>query len=399
MSMFDRGNEAMRPDLREQVQLERLQALLARLKRKVRRYAELIGDVRVESLAQLDRLPVTLATDLADAFPYGMFALPLREVIRLHSTVGPDGKQLLLGYTSNDLIHWARLAARQLVACGVTSNDVIQICFVNSLLGQSLGYMLGAEHIEASVIPEDTVHTDYQLEVMRSCRTTVLITTPTNARDLVQLLRSERVDPQSLHLRRVILNRPVPSAEREELQNGLFAPVSCSFGIPELLDPGFCVECRESFLHVNEDHFLCEVCEGELIVTALSREAMPLLRYRTGWSCELERRKCDCGRTGAVLTPGERLDGRLRVNEMPVYEAQFAGVLAKTRAAGQPFTFEITEHRVAVSIEMSEQFFADQMRMLTDLAKDIQYAFVSRLGVQAEVHFVAPSGPAPSAQE
>lgn len=391
MTVFDRRNEAMRPEMLQQVQLERLQALLARLKRKVRRYNELIGDVRIEALAQLDRLPFTTPGDLHQAFPYGMFALPLREVIQLHSTVGPSGQQLVVGHTSNDLNNWARLAARQLVAAGVTSNDVIQICLHGSSLGSFLGYLLGAELVEASVIPEDAVHIDYQVEVIRNYRTTVLVTTPTNAHDLIALLREQRIDPQSLHLRTILLTRPVGAEEREELENGLLAPVRCNFGVSEVADPGLCVQCERGDLHVNEDFFLCEAVDGELVVTTLCWEAMPLLRYRTGWSCSLDRRKCDCGRTGTILTPGKRLDGRMRVNETPLYREQITEVLGKTKAAGQTFHLDISEHSVALDIEMSEQFFADQMRVLAELRKEIELEFLTRLGIRAEIRYVAPA--------
>jgi len=391
MTIFDRRNETMRPDLVEQVQLERLQALLARLRRNVRRYAEAIGDTQIQSLADVVQLPFTTPDDLVSAFPYGMFALPLREVIRLHSNVGPGGKQLVCGYTNNDLIQWGRLTARQLVAAGVTSNDVLQIGFGDGFLAHSLGFMLGAELIESSVIPEDTSHIEYQLEVLESYRTTVLITTPTNATDLVELLRATETDAQSLHLHSVILTRPVSPDLREDLETGLFARVQCCFGIPEITNPGFCVECKRGRFHVNEDHFLVEVQDGELVVTTLCREAMPLLRYRTRVACSLQRGKCSCGRTGTMVTPGGRLDGQLRVREMPLYEGQVKDVLAKTEAAGQPFLLEISDTEVTISIEMSQRLFGDQMRLLADLREQIRSEFRTRLGIPAVVRYVAPA--------
>ena len=392
MTILDRANETMRSADREQLQLERLQALLARLRRNVRRYRELLGETRLTALSELGRLPFTSAADLVDAFPYGMFALPLREVIRLHSLVGPGGRHLVLGHTRNDLTNWGRLVARQLVAANVTSHDVIQICFGGGFIGQSLGYLLGAELVGASVIPEDTFHIDYQVEMLRSYRTTVLVTTPTNASDLVATLKSQHIDPQSLHLRSVLLTRPVGVEERDGLETGLFAKVRCGFGVPEIMEPGFCVECEQGRLHVNEDHFLVEVCNKELVVTTLCREAVPLLRYRTRLSCSIRDERCSCGRTGAVLVPGSRVDGCLRINEMALYESQIADVLHKTRAGKQPFRLDISERHVAIAIEMSEEFFGDQMRMLADLREEIQTEILSRLGVSAEVRYVAPGG-------
>jgi phenylacetate-CoA ligase len=389
MTVFDAKNEALRPALMEQIQLERLQALLARLKRNVRRYREQLGDVQVGSLDDLRRLPFTTPGDLIDAFPYGMFALPLREVKRLHSTVGPAGRPLVLGYTTNDLRHWGRLAARQLVSAGVTPNDVVQICFESGVFEQSFGYVTAAEQIGAPVIPEDPVHIEYQLEVLRNYRTTVLITTPTNAIELVALLAARRIDPQSLHLRNVLLSRPIDARLKSEINVGLFAGVRCTFGIPEIMDPGLCVECEYGHLHTNEDHFLVEIDDGELVVTTLCREAMPLLRYRTRLACAAAREECPCGRTGIILRPGARLDGQLRINEMSVYEAQIAQVLAKTRAAGQPFRLDISERGVAIEIAVSREFFGDQMRILANLRIEIEAEFMARLGIQAKVRYVS----------
>jgi phenylacetate-CoA ligase len=388
MKILDQKYETMPAAELEQFQLERLQALLARLRRNVRRYRDLIGDTGVESLADLRRLPITTPDDLANAFPYGMFALPLREVIRLHSTVGPEGKQLLIGHTRIDLRHWGRLIARQLAAAGATAHDVLQICFQGGISGKALGYLLGAEMIEASVISEDHFHIEYQLAMLQNCRATVLVTTPTDARALIELLGKRRMDPHSLNLRLVLLSRPVSTTEREELATGLSTNVWSSFGIDEILDPGLCVECSEGNFHVNEDQFLVEVESGELLVTTLCREALPLLRYCTRIACALQREPCACGRTGAILQPGERLDGRFRVNERPLYAAQIAGVLAQTRAAGYPFHLDISERRVVVSLEITPDVFVDTMRALADLKYEIQSEFLARLGIEVKVQYV-----------
>ena len=298
MNVFDRRYEMMPRAELEQLQLERLQALLVRLKRNVRRAREKIGDTRVESLADLARLPFTTPEDMVESFPYGMFALPMREIIRLHTTVGPQGKPLVIGHTRNDLAQWGRLVARQLVAIGVTANDVVQMCFGGGVYGAA-GYLFGAQVIEASVIAEDSAHVDYQIATLQNFRPTVLITTPGNALDLMQVMEQRRLDPQSLHIRTVLLSRPVDKETRERLAAGLFARVQCNFGLGEILNPGLCVECSAGHFHVHEDHFLAEVQDGELVLTTLCREALPLLRYRTRVRCELTRDKCSCGRTGA----------------------------------------------------------------------------------------------------
>jgi len=390
MSLFDRRYEAMlRPEL-EQLQLERLQALVARLHRNVRRYREKLAEVRVESLESVARLPFTTPEDVLASFPYGMFAFPLREVIRLHSTLGPEGKPLVIGHTRNDLAQWARLAARQLSAAGVTANDVIQISLGASTHPAASGYVLGAELIEASVIAEDPLHIDYQIAMLRNYRPTILITTPTNALDLGRILEQRRIDPQSLHLRTVLLSRPVSGEIREQLAAALFASVQCSFGLGEILDPGLCVECEAGAFHVHEDQFLAEVCEGELVITTLAREAMPLLRYRTRVSAALCRDQCRCGRSGVILCPGARRDRRFLVHETAFYEGQIAEVLGQTRAAGHRFQLEASQRRLQVAIEMSEDLFANTVSSAESPKQQVESEILVRLGIEADVSFVEP---------
>ena len=388
MNIFDRRYELMSRGQLEQLQLERLQALLARLRRNVRRYREKLGDARLESLAEVPRLPLTTPEEVAASFPYGLFAFPLREVIRLHSTLGPEGRPLVIGHTRNDLAQWGRLVARQLVASGVTANDVVQISLGGAAHSGASGYVLGAELIEASVIAEDPLHTDYQLAMLQNYRPTILITTPTNAFALRRALEKQRLDPQSLHLRAVLLSRPVDAAEREQLAAGLFAAVQCNFGVGEILDPGLCLECPAGHLHVHEDQFLAEVCEGELVLTTLGREAMPLLRYRTRVAAELRRDKCPCGRTGAWLQPGARLDQRFRVRETHFYERQVAEILAQTRAAGHRFTLAASEQRLLLAIEISQDLFANALASGHDPRRELESELLARLGVEAEVRFI-----------
>ena len=390
MSILDPRYEAMpRPEL-EQLQLERLQALIARLRRNVRRYREKLADVRIESLEAAAQLPFTTPEDVLASFPYGMFAFPLREVIRLHSTLGPEGKPLVIGHTRNDLAQWARLVARQLGASGVTANDVIQISLGGSTHPVAAGYVLGAELLEASVIAEDPLHIDYQLAMLRNYRPTILVTSPTNAVALGRALEQRRVDPQSLHLRTVLLSRPVAPELREQLAAALFAAVQCNFGLGEILDPGLCVECEAGEFHVHEDQFLAEVCDGELVITTLAREAMPLLRYHTRVATELHHDKCRCGRSGVVLRPGARLDGRFRVNETVFYERQIAELLAQTRAAGHRFHLDVSSSRLQVAIEMSEGLFANTISSTEDPKQQIESEILARLGLEAEVSFVEP---------
>ena len=206
----------------------------------------------------------------------------------------------------------------------------------------------------------------------------------------MRTIEERRIDPQSLHLRTVLLSRPVDKETREQLAAGLFAAVRCNFGLGEILNPGLCVECEVGLFHIHEDQFLAEVCDGELVITTLAREAMPLLRYRTRVAAELCRDKCACGRTGVLLQPGPRLDRRYRVREVSFYEAQVAEVLAKTRAAGLRFHLEASDRQLQVALELSEDFFAGAMSPTRDPKRDIESEILARLGVQAEVRYIEP---------
>lgn len=390
MSVLDRRYETMPRIELEQLQLERLQALLVRLKRNVRRHRERLGDARITSLTDLANLPLSGPEDMADSFPYGMFAFPLREIIRLQSGVGPEGRPLVIGHTRNDLTQWGRLAARQLVAAGVTANDVIQIALGEGVYPSATGYLLGAELIEASVIAEDPAHADSQLAMLRNYRPTILVTTPANALELARMLERRAIDPQSLHLRTVLLSRPVPADQREQISAGLFATVRCSFGVGEVLDPGLCLECEHHAFHIHEDHFIAEIVNGELVVTTLTREAMPLLRFRTRVAATARPGKCACGRTGMMILPGARLDDRLLVNETPLYPKQIAEVLAQGPLAGRPFEIQILDRHIVVKVEMSVELFSDTIWCIERLQQEIEVEFATRLGVEASITFVQP---------
>lgn len=387
MNMFDPRNEALDRNRLEQFQLERLQALAARLKRNVRRYRDALDATPITSLSDLAGLPVTEPHDLLDGFPYGMFALPLREVMRLHSIVGPNGRQMVIGHTRNDLMHWGRLVARQLIAAGVNAHDVLQIYFAGGNFEAAFGFMRGAETIEASVVPDDPFHIEYQLATLINYRITVLITTPTNAFQLASLMDSSGRAPQDLLLRHIILTRPVSREERDRLHDELFAEVTCTFGVDEILNPGLCVECRHGHLHVNEDQFLVETRGGELLVTTLCREAMPLLRYATRIACDTAHVDCACGRTGVTLQPRKRMDNRLLINETPLYPQQIEAVLAGTAAAGHTFSIETNDQGIVVAIDVSQEIFRDTMGGLIDLKDEITRELATRLGINADVHY------------
>lgn len=391
MKCFDKHYEMMERSELEQFQIERLQALLVRLRRNLQDHNRALEGVQVESLDDLKSLPILSPSKLAEHAPYGMFALPLREVIRLQSAIGPEGHHLVIGHTRNDLLNWSRLVARQMVAAGITAEDVIQICFSGGAFEKSLGALLGAEMIEASVIPQEPFHIDDQLTMLRNYRATVIITTPTNAIELAELLAEKQIDPKSLQIKTILLSRPASDEERSKIENGLLAQVFCAFGVGEVLDPGICVQCEHGRFHINEDQFIAETVDGELILTTLCREAVPLLRYQTRITAEIEQQECPCGRTGATLKPGKRLDERVLINETPVYEKQIRDAIISTLGKDHPFHIEITGRRVVIRLVITQSFFSDQMRKLTEIKEHLESELLSHLGIEAEIAYVNPS--------
>lgn len=390
MNVFDSRSETMPRRELEQLQLERLQALLARVRRNVRYYRERLGNARAGSLSELAALPMTAPEDLAAAFPYGLLSLPLREVMRIHSTVGAGGSQLVTGLTRNDLANWGRLVARQFAAASLTSHDVIQVSVEGGALPGAYGYTLGAERIEASIIADDAAHISHQLELLRNYRATALITSPARAAALAALLEQQRVDPHALSLQTVLLTRPVGAAEREAVKFGLQADVRCVFGVPEVLEPGLCVECPHGRLHLNEDHFLAEVVDGELVLTTLTREAMPLLRYRTRVAGTIQREPCPCGRTGATLVPGGWLDGRFLINERWIHRAQIDAVIGRTSLAGHAFRAEVAAQKVCITARVAPSMFQDTMREMVAMKSEVEGRFQTELGVLCELAFSEP---------
>ncbi len=302
MTIWDPRNETMPREDLDQLQLERLQTTLNRVHRSVAFYHGRFGEQGFDpgdfrSLDDLRRLPFTTRAELAQHHPYGLFAVPLREVVRLHAaSTATGGRQVVVGHTARDIRTWGELVARVLVAGGVTRDDVVQIAFDYGIFPDGFGFHYGAERIGASVIPTSAARMAHQLEIMRDYRSTVLIAPPSVARSLADHLVTESIDPKSLFLRVGVF-----SAEswgeplRRDLESRLTIRAADAYAVGEVMGPGVAGECAaRAGLHLQEDHFLAEIVDpatgavlppgatGELVLTTLTREAFPLIRYRTG---------------------------------------------------------------------------------------------------------------------
>jgi phenylacetate-CoA ligase len=412
MSAID-PHEAMEREDLEQIQVERLQATLRRACQNVAFYRETYARAGVEvegirSLADLARLPFTTKDDLRRAYPYGMFAVPLKDIVRIHSTSGTTGKPVVVGYTSSDIVVWTALVARILRAAGLTEHDLAQISFHSSLSSAALGMQYAAESIGASVIPASGESVARQVAVMRDYKTTVLVGTPSYALHIASYLREERIHPEELRLRLGIFGAESWSESmREEIERGLHIKAYDNYGLTEVIGPGIAFECAErSGLHVNEDHFIVEVIdpetlkrvppgvEGELVFTTITKQGIPLIRYRTGDISALLEGDCPCGRTLArIKRISGRIDDMIIVEGVNIFPSQVEEVLLKVEGVEPHYRIIIdridAEDRVEVQAEISGDFpDFDEGAKVSALRMRLQTALDEALGIKTRATLV-----------
>jgi phenylacetate-CoA ligase len=399
--------EAMDRREMEQLQLERLEATLNRVQRSVpfyqRRFAEAGFDAEgLRSLADLRRLPLTEKRDLRDNHPYGMFAVPLRDVVRVHASSGTTGLATAVGYTRNDLRTWSDLVARVLVAGGVGKDDVVQVAFDYGLFTGAFGFHQGAERLGASVIPVSSASARRQLGIMKDYRSTALVCTPSHAMTLADAALEAGIQPGTLSLRFGLFGaEPWSESMRAELQAKLKLVATDNYGLSEVGGPGLAGECLERRgLHVAEDHFLVEVIDpetlapvpdgavGELVVTTLTREAMPVVRFRTHDLASLDRTPCACGRTLARMSRVKgRTDDLILLKGARFFPSEIEAVLLEVEGT-LPHYEIVLERREAAdeALVRVETATPDDAA----LRGNVERRLGSELGVPVAVELVAP---------
>ncbi|NLC56475.1 MAG: phenylacetate--CoA ligase [Armatimonadetes bacterium] len=414
MPIWNRRCETMaRGDL-EQLQLERLQATVNRAYRNVRFYNRRFQELGIEpedirSLADVRRLPFTTKDDLRAAYPYEMFSVPLREIVRIHSSSGTTGRATVVGYTRNDLRTWTELVARVISAAGVTQQDVVQVTFGYGLFTGGFGLHYGAERVGASVIPVSAGNTERQIQVMQDFRSTALVGTPSYALHIAEVMREMGVDPKELALRVGLFGgEPHSERMRRQVEERLNILATDNYGLSEVMGPGVSGECEyQCGLHINEDHFLVELIDpqtlepvpygqqGELVLTTLTKEGIPLLRYRTRDLTTLDPTPCRCGRTNARMQKVlSRTDDMLIVRGVNVYPSQIEAVLLDVEGV-EPHYQIILERKAALDemtilVEVSSDLFTDRMSRLVDLEKQIKSRMHAALGLTPKLKMVEP---------
>jgi phenylacetate-CoA ligase len=412
MNIWDKDHECMSRDELEQLQLERLQAVINRVYKNVTHYRKVFNDLGIiaediRSLSDLSRLPFTTREDLRVNYPYGMFAVPLREIVRIHSSSGTTSKPIVMGYTKNDIKIWSNLAARFMTAAGVTHDDVVQITFRYGLFTGAFGVHYGAEAIGASVIPMGTGNTDKQVMIMQDYKTTVLVSTSSYALAIAEHLEQLGIDPKSLSLKIGLFGgEPWSEKMREEIERRLFLNATDNYVISEVIGPGVAGECLcKKGMHIYEDAFIPEIIdpqtgtvlpagsEGELVLTTLTREAFPMIRFRTGDMTSMDYTPCDCGRTLARM---KRITGRsddmLIIRGVNVYPAQIEDALYSVAQGETPYQI-VAERKGAmdsleVVVEVTDKIFSLELQKQRSFLEAIKKRIASVTGIKVDVRLV-----------
>ena len=402
-----------RADLR-QVQNERLRETVERVYFNVPYYRHKmqeagLGPESINSVEDLTRLPFTTKNDLRDNYPFGLFAVPMSEIVRLHASSGTTGKPTVVGYTRNDIATWSEVMARTLTCAGANRNDFIQIAYGYGLFTGGLGLHYGGEKIGASVIPVSGGNTARQLQLMSDLGTTVLACTPSYALFLAEAIQENGIDPGSIKLKAGVFGaEPWTENMRREIEGKLRIKAIDIYGLSEVIGPGVASECMiQDGLHINEDHFYPEIINpdslevlpegtmGELVFTTITKEGLPLIRYRTRDLTRLNYGKCKCGRTLVRMDKClGRSDDMLIIRGVNLFPSQIETVLLDMSEIKPHYRIMVDRvnnlDTLELQVEVDEEFFQDKISQLQSLRGKLEYNLESATGLAIKVTLVEP---------
>ncbi len=399
----------------ESIQLRRLQHLVARMYRTVEPYrikmdAAGVKPEDIQSLGDLNRLPFTTKDDLRNNYPFGLFTVPMEEVVRVHASSGTTGKPTVVGYTRKDIETWAGIMARALCCAGATREDMVQNAYGYGLFTGGLGAHYGIERLGATVIPVSGGNSKRQINIMKDFKSSVLLSTPSYALNLADAMDSMNIPPSSLSLRVGVFGaEPWSENMREEVEKKLNLKAVDIYGLSEVMGPGVAMECLQTDkgMHIFEDHFLPEIIDpdtgevlppgeqGELVFTTLTKEAFPIIRYRTKDISRLIYEQCGCGRTLVRMDKVTgRTDDMLIIRGVNVFPSQVEHVLMGVEGVEPHYQIVVEREgnldSMSVQVEVSEGLFSDEIRVLENLTKKIQADVKSLLGVTCKIKLVEP---------
>jgi len=411
---WDREFEIMPRDKLRELQSERLKSTVERVYSNVPFYKRVMdekgvgpGDIR--SLDDLNKLPFTVKQDLRDNYPFGMFAVPMDEVVRVHASSGTTGKPTVVGYTRNDIRTWSQLMARSLTMAGATKGDVVQNAYGYGLFTGGMGVHYGAETLGAAVIPISGGNTSRQLMIMQDFRATVLTCTPSYALFLAEEGERAGLDFKKLPLKAGVFGaEPWSERMRGQLEAKLDIKAHDIYGLSEIMGPGVSMECSaQQGMHIYEDHFVAEIIDpetgqplpfgqqGELVITSLTKEAFPIIRYRTRDITVLTADPCPCGRTHVRMRRVTgRTDDMLIIRGVNVFPSQVESILLEFGET-EPHYLLVVDRKsnldeLEIWVELSEQWFSDKLRQLEDVEFRLKSRIASVLGIAAKIKLVEP---------
>ena len=402
-----------RKDL-EALQLERLKWTVDYCYKNVPFYTKKLDEAgvtaeKIKSLSDIKYIPPTTKADLRDNYPFGLFAKPMREIVRIHASSGTTGKPTVVGYTKHDLDLWSDCVARLATAAGATADDIVQISFGYGMFTGALGLHYGLEKIGATVVPNSSGNTEKALMFMRDFKTTALVATPSYALYMAETAKELQYPMSDYHLRLGLFGSEGCTPEmRTQIEKawGLFA--TDNYGMSELMGPGVSGECEErDGLHFCEDYFLPEIVnpdtleplgegeDGELLVTTLTKEGLPLLRYRTKDITKLNYQPCKCGRTGVRMDKVKgRSDDMLKIRGVNVFPSQIESVLVGTEKIGPHYQLVVRREgfsdTLEVRVELIDGSVLDKYQEIEKLHNLIKHNLQTVLGIQCKVSLVEP---------
>ena len=413
--IWDNEFETLPREALSALQSKRLRDLAGRVFASVPFYRNKFGEAGckaddIRGLGDLEHLPFTTKDDLRETYPFGLFAVPMEWVVRVHASSGTTGKPTVVGYTRRDIDTWAELMARTLACGGTTKGDVVHNAYGYGLFTGGLGAHYGAEKIGATVIPVSGGNTKRQIMLMQDFGSTILLCTPSYALNLAEVMEEEGIDPAALRLKCGLFGaEPWSESMRGEIEKKLKISALDIYGLSEVIGPGVASECIEekSGLHIFEDHFIAEIIDpstgkvlpygetGELVFTTITKEAFSVIRYRTRDISRLTASPCSCGRTHVRM---DRISGRtddmLIIRGVNVFPSQIESVLMTIEAVEPHYQLIISREGsldlLEVQVEVGEAIFSDEIKGLETLARRIEHEIKDLLGVSSKVKLVEP---------
>jgi phenylacetate-CoA ligase len=412
--IWDKTHECLSRTALDRLQLDRLQTTVRRVYDSVPFYRRKLDEAGVtpadiRSLRDVQRLPFTIKDDMRANYPYGLFATPMKDIVRIHSSSGTTGKPTVVGYTRRDLDTWSELCARFICAAGVGPDDIAQVAFGYGLFTGGFGLHYGLERVGASVIPASAGNTERHVMLLTDFGSTAVVCTPSYAIHLAEAVHAAGKRDR-IKLRWGLFGaEPWTNEMRAEIESKLGLSATDNYGLSEIIGPGVSGECeeRKDGLHVSEDHFLAEIVDpetleplpfgahGELVITTLTKEALPLLRYRTRDITRLNPEPCACGRTTTRMEKVRgRTDDMLIVRGVNVFPSQIESVLLECEGTAPHYLLVLRKEgaldALEVQVEISEPLFSDRMRELHQLEAKIHNRLESVLGLSIRLKLVEP---------